>query len=396
MNPEQNTRLRAPFPAEHVGLLPKITCGQCSRASGRCCQEHKKSKCDACGNFITERHMHIDYVGHGAVTDRLLEVDPDWSWEPLAFDLAGMPTFIYDDRGNPVTFWIKLTVGGVTRLGVGSAPSGQDDAEKVLIGDALRNAAMRFGVALDLWIKGHGEDDERTTQGRASGRGRSTAAPAPVITSAAAKGRLLEQAGGDKDAAAAAWDKAGLKGRTTVTEPEMAAAENELRGLAWSWAQPQADQTSGGEGPAAATAGDGDGPPPDTTDPEGREPSALTPSGTDGPSGSVTLSKRDIAIRASEAFKAVGEAAPPRNKTRWLDRMRHALVYAETGGDATSTNDLNAAQLAAVYARLGDIVEGRITVQYDMADEAGVTFVSAAGPRTTVLWSELEAEAVPA
>ncbi len=32
---------------------------------------------------------------------------------------------------------------------------------KVCIGDAIRNAAMRFGVALDLWIRGDGEDEKQ-------------------------------------------------------------------------------------------------------------------------------------------------------------------------------------------------------------------------------------------
>ena len=68
------------------------------------------------------------------------------------------PKFETDANGHPVGLWIKLTVGGVTRLGVGSCPSGQNDAEKVLIGDALRNAAMRFGVAVDLWAKGDRAD----------------------------------------------------------------------------------------------------------------------------------------------------------------------------------------------------------------------------------------------
>ena len=162
MTLEKAAELRAEFGAEHVGKLPKITCGACSKASGRCCNDHNKAKCRECDNYITERHTHLDYVGHGAVRDRLLKVDPMWQWEPLRFNESdGMPTFAYDDRGNPVSFWIKLTVCGVTRLGVGTCPSNQADAEKVLIGDALRNAAMSFGVALDLWIKGHAEDDER-------------------------------------------------------------------------------------------------------------------------------------------------------------------------------------------------------------------------------------------
>lgn len=162
-DPGSLAKLREPFGPEHVGKLPKITCPHCSKAPGRCCQEHSKSKCAGCDNYITSRHIHIDYVGHGAVTHRLLDVDPAWSWEPLAFDHSGMPLFAYDENLDPISFWIRLTICGVTRLGVGTCLPGQTDAEKVLIGDALRNAAMRFGVALDLWVKGHGEDDERSS-----------------------------------------------------------------------------------------------------------------------------------------------------------------------------------------------------------------------------------------
>lgn len=104
--------LRKPFPREAVGLLPK-------------------------GGAM------LDYVGHAAVTDRLLTVDPAWNWEPLAVDEAGLP--LYDKAGG---LWIKLTVLGVTRLGYGDGPD-----PKQRIGDALRNAAMRFGVALDLWTR---------------------------------------------------------------------------------------------------------------------------------------------------------------------------------------------------------------------------------------------------
>jgi hypothetical protein len=171
------TRLRAPFPPEYVGKLPRVTCRACS--DGRC-GDHKKAKCAECGNWISERHIHLDYVGHADVTIRLLEVDPEWSWAPKATDAdpellkAAMasgdseivravienapPKFETDRNGSPVGLWIKLTVGGVTRLGVGSCPSGQNDAEKVLIGDALRNAAMRFGVAVELWAKGDRAD----------------------------------------------------------------------------------------------------------------------------------------------------------------------------------------------------------------------------------------------
>jgi hypothetical protein len=93
--------------------------------------------------------MHVEFVGHADVTDRLLAVDPQWNWEPLGFDTFGSPAF--DGNGG---LWIKLTVGEVTRLGYGHADNKKGgDAVKEAIGDAIRNAAMRFGVALDLWRK---------------------------------------------------------------------------------------------------------------------------------------------------------------------------------------------------------------------------------------------------
>lgn len=99
---------------------------------------------------IGARGVSLDYIGHAGVTDRLLDVDLLWSWEPLALDTDGLPKF---DRFGGL--WIKLTVCGVTRLGYGDAV-GKDPgttAVKEIIGDAIRNAAMRFGVALALWSK---------------------------------------------------------------------------------------------------------------------------------------------------------------------------------------------------------------------------------------------------
>lgn len=93
---------------------------------------------------------HVSYVGHASLTDRLLEVDLEWNWEPLAVGVDGLPAL--DELGG---LWIKLTVCGVTRLGYGDSGTKRGcDAVKEKIGDALRNAAMRFGAALDLWSKG--------------------------------------------------------------------------------------------------------------------------------------------------------------------------------------------------------------------------------------------------
>lgn len=115
-------KLREQFPAHQISVFPK-NAGQ--RAGLR-------------------------YVGHAALTDRLLDADPAWAWEPLSVDDRGLP--VIDDDGG---MWIRLTVCGVTRLGYGDAQGKTGgNAMKERIGDALRNAAMRFGAALDLWHKG--------------------------------------------------------------------------------------------------------------------------------------------------------------------------------------------------------------------------------------------------
>jgi hypothetical protein len=131
MTPEQAAALREPFPPAQIGKLPK-------------------------GGAM------LDFVGHAAITDRLLRVDPGWVWEPVAWDDDGTP--LIQMRGKDAVMWIRLTVAGVTRLGVGTAPASAFDLPKQLISDALRNAAMRFGVALDLWSREDlGEHTDRNT-----------------------------------------------------------------------------------------------------------------------------------------------------------------------------------------------------------------------------------------
>lgn len=150
MDAETQKKLRAPFEPAQIGKLPRVTCGNCSRDKQRKhCDRHQRAECRVCGNYISTAHMHLDYVGHAAITDRLLAVDPTWSWEPLAIGPDGLP--VRDREGG---LWIRLTVAGVTRLGYGDADGkAGPSAVKEAIGDALRNGAMRFGVALDLWHK---------------------------------------------------------------------------------------------------------------------------------------------------------------------------------------------------------------------------------------------------
>lgn len=167
MTPEVAKILRDKFPDEAIGTLPKPTR-----------RDAQKGNCAVCGGYHGLPAVHLDYVGHAAATDRLLQADPCWTWEAFALGDDGLPAL--DHEGN---LWIRLTVAGVTRPGVGDGAS-----IKEKIGDAIRNAAMRFGVALDLWSKedlhtmqNPSEDPQEPAAGRdssASRRAETRSAPA--------------------------------------------------------------------------------------------------------------------------------------------------------------------------------------------------------------------------
>jgi hypothetical protein len=142
--------LRKQFLAESIAKRPQSKCRACSQAKGACDQNgHRMAECKECGAWTTTAHFHLSYVGHAEATDRLLDADLEWTWEPVAMDADGLPKF---DNENGL--WIRLTVAGVTRLGYGSADGKRGpNAIKEVIGDAIRNAGMRFGMALDLWAK---------------------------------------------------------------------------------------------------------------------------------------------------------------------------------------------------------------------------------------------------
>lgn len=201
--------LRQPVDAKYIAHLPKPTRHQTDEVKN---DARKGVRCKLCGTWHHPDVVHLDYVGHAATTARLLETDENWTWEPVAWDEQGLPRF--DKTGG---LWIKLTVAGQTRLGYGHA-KGKEGAdpgarEKEVIGDAIRNAAMRFGWALDLWHKGgalfdgndgvtpegattHGEAgneppfDGATTRTReGDGEPERTAANAPAPAPAPARGR---------------------------------------------------------------------------------------------------------------------------------------------------------------------------------------------------------------
>ena len=67
-------RLLEPFSANEINKLPKPYS-----------KDSAKGKCGECGGYHGLPAVHLDYVGHAALTKRLLESDPAWTWEPLAF-----------------------------------------------------------------------------------------------------------------------------------------------------------------------------------------------------------------------------------------------------------------------------------------------------------------------
>lgn len=113
---------------------------------------------------IEKNGVRLDYVGHAEITKILIEIDPEWSWQPVAWENGRPATHtqlgkITKRDGTVLEFptvsmWGHLTLLGVTRVAVGSVDAHKADLDKELVSDFLRNAAMRFGIALALWTKG--------------------------------------------------------------------------------------------------------------------------------------------------------------------------------------------------------------------------------------------------
>jgi len=97
--------------------------------------------------------MQLRYLSHAWVSRAFGEVDPEWWWEPMGYDEQGQPVIERDSQGHPVGLWIWLHLCGTKIPGYGSVEPGKREATKELIGDALRNAGLRRGVAGSLWTK---------------------------------------------------------------------------------------------------------------------------------------------------------------------------------------------------------------------------------------------------
>lgn len=118
--------------------------------------------------------MVMKYISHGLVTERLNEADPTWSTRMISEHI------FYDDLKRPhcAGVTIELTINdpekgvSATRVETGGPQNltGYDpkfpynfaDEIKNAYSDALKRAAMRFGVALSMWeelIDSQGDED---------------------------------------------------------------------------------------------------------------------------------------------------------------------------------------------------------------------------------------------
>lgn len=187
-------KLRAPFEGAAVGKLPK--------GKGR----GEESTCDICGGWHKQGMFHLDYVGHAHVTQRLNEVDPEWTLEPV-YD----PPLMFDFENKLVYMYARLTIGGVSKIDVGCSSTGKAEWPKDLWSDCVTRCAMRFGVALSMWqkltpVQDQSHEVDRPARAAQSQRAASSQSPAQPPPPAPATPvdpdlvALLEVLQGDVDA----------------------------------------------------------------------------------------------------------------------------------------------------------------------------------------------------
>lgn len=138
----------------------------------------------------------------------------------------------------------------------------------------------------------------------------------------------------------------------------------------------------------------------DSPEPEGEdfpdlpEPEPVAEQTQEAPARRCSIGANDVARYAREVFKKDYQDAPNGQKTKVVERLRHAVAFAQSGGKKTSLNDLTPEELWGVNQRLREIAGGQLT--YEPTDD-GVAFqYKGRDKKTTVLWSQLEAQPEPA
>lgn len=184
-------KLRAPFPPEQIGKLPK----------GK--EKEPKSDCGICGGYHGQGMFHLDYIGHAWITERLNEFGGDWTMKP------GAPMMSDDDL-----VWMEgtLIIDGVPRYEVGCADPRKQEWPKLLWSDTLTRCAMRHGIGLALWQKDTPVAEDRVRAARGAERSSTGGVPRGAATvepfdAAAAMGVLRGRVGELTDTGKAAWEE---------------------------------------------------------------------------------------------------------------------------------------------------------------------------------------------
>jgi hypothetical protein len=169
-------QLREPFAPSQIGKLPK---------GGDDVAKSAYQRCEVCKQKAPPHHWHVDYVGHAIVTDRLNRVVGTDGWSYTR------PERVHDDRGKLLAVISEMTILGHTKGievgGPATSASTYAGQLKTAISDYICRAAMRFGVALDLWAKQELESltyEDRQDTGQADSH-RSTQGPEVGATSPA-------------------------------------------------------------------------------------------------------------------------------------------------------------------------------------------------------------------
>jgi hypothetical protein len=162
----------------------------------------------------------LDYVGHAEITRILIEVDPLWYWEPLEVR-DGRPVTTL--QNGMVSMWGRLVLLGCERIGVGTVKHDKPDLDKELVSDFLRNAAMRYGIALSLWSKQEWEDLKAPAQpaqatAKPSPKPRTAPQTKPAVVDSPADDKISEE---QMEKFTAACTKAGLNPITVFKEAKV-------------------------------------------------------------------------------------------------------------------------------------------------------------------------------
>ena len=98
---------------------------------------------------------YVDYVEWHTVADLLDRLAPDWSHAVRSIVQIG----------DFVAVTAAITINSVTREGVGTGPADSETGIKKAEHDALKRAAVKFGVARDLYRDEDGSNDSSRRTG---------------------------------------------------------------------------------------------------------------------------------------------------------------------------------------------------------------------------------------